>query len=239
MYENNKIKMGLDINKIIQYPLKSGQYFEEEHPKSQIVIHHTSGSSNPFFVIDGWNNNIDKIGTPFVISGKPKAGETTYKDGDIIQCFSSKYYAYHLGIPSSVFQKYNIPYQRLDKTSIGIELANWGYVMKQKDGTFKNYVGGTVPNEEVVDLGKEFRGYQYYHRYSDLQLASLKDLLIYLCDKYKISKKYNEGMWDINQACLNGTNGIWNHTSCRNDKFDCSMQPHLIEMLKSLESPTI
>lgn len=228
--------MALDIKEIIQYPLKSGQFFEEEHPKKQLYIHHTSGSQNPFFVVDGWNNNVDKIGTPFIIAGKPKIGETKFKDGDILQCFSSKFWNYHLGVPSSVFQKYGIKYQPLDKTSIGIELTSWGYVTKQPNNTFKNYVGGIVPNEEVIDLGKEFRGYQYYHQYSDAQINSLKDLIIYLCDRYSISKKYNEGMWDINQGCLNGSNGIWSHTSCRSDKYDCFCQPSLINMLKSLEN---
>lgn len=227
--------MALDINKIIQYPLKKDQYFEEEHPKNQLFIHHTAGNTNPFICVDGWNNNIDKIGTAFVLAGKPKNATEKFKDGDIIQCFSSKFYAYHLGIPAETFKKYNVPYQRLDKTSIGIELCNWGYVTKQKDGTFKNYVGGTVPHEDVVDLGKEFRGYRYYHAYSQNQLNSLRDLLIYLCDKYKISKKYNEEIWNINPACLNGQGGIWSHTSCRQDKFDCSNQPKLINMLKTLE----
>jgi hypothetical protein len=183
--------MALDINKIIQHKLNVGQFFEEEHPKSQFYLHHTAGNSNPFICVDGWNQNTERIGTAFVIAGKPKIGETKYKDGDIIQCFSSKHWCYHLGVPKETFTKYGIKYQPLDKTSIGVELCNWGQVTKQPNGTFKNYVGGVVPNEDVVDLGKEFRGFRYYHAYSDAQLNSLRDLIIYLCDKYKISKKYN------------------------------------------------
>lgn len=224
----------LDVNTIIQYPLKSGQFFDEEHPKSQIYIHHTAGNSSGHICVDGWNNNIDKIGTAFVIAGKPKDLTVNYKDGDILQCYSSKFWAYHLGIPAETFKKYSIPYKSLDKVSIGIELCNWGYLTKQKDGTFKNYVGGIVPTDQVVDLGSEFRGYQYYHRYSDAQLESLKNLLVYLCDKYNIPKTYNEEMWKVSPACLNGTSGIWSHTSCRQDKFDCSPQIKLINMLKTL-----
>lgn len=231
--------MALDISKIIQYPLQKGQFFEEEDVKKQIVMHHTSGSQNPFFVIDGWNNNIDKIGTPFVIAGKPKDKNEKYKDGDIIQCFSSKYYCYHLGVPSETFKKYNIPYQRLDKIAVGVELCNWGYVTKQPNGTFKNYVGGLVPTEDVVDLGSEFRGYRYYHCYSDSQLNSLRDLIIYLCDKYNIPKNYNEEIWNINPAALNGQSGIWSHTSYRQDKYDCSCQPKLISMLKTLGTKSL
>lgn len=227
--------MSLDLKTIIQYPLNAGQFFEEEYPKNQLVIHHTSGSSNPFYVIQGWNNNVDKIGTPFVIAGKPKSGETDYKDGDVFQCFSSKYYAFHLGVPTETFKKYNIPYKRLDKFSIGIELTSWGYLTKQADGKFKNYVGGFVPVEEVTDLGSEFRGYQFYHSYTDAQLNSLKDLLIYLCDRYNIPKTYNEGIWKVSPACLNGQSGIFSHSSCRQDKTDAVPQKKLINMLQSLE----
>lgn len=228
--------MALDIKKIIQYPLKADQFFDEEQPKTQIVIHHTAGNASPIVVIDGWNNNLDKIGTPFVIAGKPKDKNSKWQDGDIYQCFSSKKYAYHLGIPSETFKQYNIPYQRLDKIAIGIELCNWGYLTKQADGTFKNYVGGIVPAEEVTDLGSEFRGYQFYHSYTDSQLNSLRDLIIYLCDKYNIPKTYNENIWDINQAALNGQSGIFSHTSYRKDKYDCSPQPKLITMLKELSN---
>lgn len=228
--------MALDIKKIIQYPLKSGQFFEEEHSKSQLYLHHTASGPSGLTVVQGWNMNLDKIGTAFVICGTPKAGETKYKDGDIIQCFSSKYWNYHLGIKTEIFKKYGLPYLPLDKISVGIEICAWGQLTKQPNGTFKNYVGGIVPNEEVVDFGKEFRGFQFYQKYSEAQILSVKNLLIYLCDKYKISKKYNEGMWDINQACLNGANGIWSHTSTRIDKYDIFPQPSMIEMLKSLDN---
>ena len=223
--------MSLDIKKIIQYPLNNGQFFKEEEPKNQIVIHHTAGSSSPKIIIDGWNINNDKIGTAFVIGGIPGRYDK-FEDGDIFQCFSSKYYAYHLGIPAETFAKYKIPYKRLDKTSIGIEICNWGFLEKQPNGTFKNYVGGIVPMDEAVDLGENYRRYKYYHAYTMAQLNSLKDLLIYLCEKYNIPKTYNAEMWDINQAALNGQSGIWTHTSFRSDKTDCSKQPALISMLK-------
>lgn len=226
--------MALDISKIIQKPLDEGQYFTEQHPKNQIVIHHTAGSSNPYNVVSGWNANLDKIGTPLIIAGKPVRSGDNFKDGEIVQCFSTRKWAYHLGVPSETFKKYNIPYKRLDKTSIGIELCNWGYVTKLSNGTFKNYVGGIVPEEDVIDLGKEFRGHRYYHAYTDAQISSLKDILIYLCDKYNIPKTYNSEIWAMNQGALNGQPGIYSHTSYRSDKYDCFPQPSLIEMLKSL-----
>lgn len=235
--------MALDIKKIIQYPLLRGQFFEKEFPKGQIVIHHTAGSSSPKITIDGWNSNNDIIGTAFVIGGIPKQYDKfkdgdifqCFKDGDIFQCYPSKLWAYHLGISAETFAKYSIPYQRLDKTSIGIEICNWGYLEKQPNGTFKNYVGGIVPMDEVADLEENYRGHRYYHAYTTAQLSSLKDLLIYLCEKYNIPKTYNAKMWDISQSALNGQSGIWTHTSFRSDKTDCSKQPALISMLSSIQ----
>ena len=43
----------------------------------------------------------------------------------------------------------------------------------------------------------------------------------------------------MNPACLNATNGIWSHTSCRNDKYDLNPQPKLIAMLKTLEQTSL
>jgi len=231
--------MALDISKIIQYPLKADQFLNEEHPKSQIFIHHTAGRSSPYGPVDWWNSNSDRVGTAFVIAGKVKDKDSKWKDGDILQCFSSKKWAYHLGLKPGIFEKFNVPYKSLDKTSVAIEVCNWGYLKKQANGTFMNYVNGLVPVDEVMDLGVEYRGYRYYHKYTDAQIASLRDLLIYLCERYGIPKTYNGGMFEVNKDALSGKPGIWNHTSVRKDKTDMSPQSKLIDMLKTLETKPV
>jgi hypothetical protein len=40
--------------------------------------------------------------------------------------------------------------------------------------------------------------------------------------------------FELNKEALNGLPGIWTHVNVRNDKFDCSPQPELIAMIKSL-----
>lgn len=223
---------------ITQYKLQDSQYSQEEFTKTQIFIHHTAGGANSKFVIDGWNSTTDRVATSYIISGLSN-NDTSVKDGEVFECFPDKYFAYHLGLKSDIFSKYKLPFKPLDKTSVGIELCNWGYLTKQGDGTFKNYVGGTVPLNQVIKLNSEYKGHEYYHAYSDAQLMSLRELLNELCDKYAISKKFNEGMFFINQACLNGSNGIWTHTSVREDKQDCPPQPKLISMLQTLEQNTL
>lgn len=222
---------------VTQHKLLDTQYYQEEHVKSQVFIHHTAGGPSAANTILGWAKTTDRIATSYVISGVSLL-DTSIKDGEILQCFSEKYFAYHLGLKSNIFTKYGLPYKALDKTSIGIELCNWGYLTKVKD-TFKNYVGGIVPVDQVVKLDSPYKNYEYYHKYSDAQLLSLRELLIHLCDTYKIPKKFNDGMFEVNQACLNGSPGIWTHTSCRADKYDCFPQLTLIKMLKTLDVKSI
>ena len=219
--------------KIIQFPFGSTQYLKEEHKKNMIFIHHTAGGASAINTAMGWNSNDDKIATSYIIGGSVKKS-TTEKDGDIVECFDSKYWAYHLGLKKEVFTEKKVPYQSLDKISIGIEICCWGQVTKQADGTFKNYVNGLVPKEEVTELATAYKGYKYYHSYTDAQIASTKELVLFLCDKYKISKVYNEDIFGITKRALMGENGIYTHNSVRKDKVDIYPCPRMIAMLKSL-----
>lgn len=233
--------MALDIKQINQNELTPDQYVKEDCSaiKQILVLHHSAGGSSPKNVIYGWQKNPEKVATAFVIAGKPTSKDT-HKDGEIFQAFGSKYWAYHLAFSkktNKVPVKYhNFTYeQKIAKASIGIEITSWGQLTKQPDGTFKNYVGTIVPNNEVVELDKPYRGHVYYHAYTNAQLKSLKELVIYLCDKYKISKKFNSDIFDINLRALDGENGIYSHTSFRSDKNDIFPQKELIEMLKEIE----
>jgi N-acetyl-anhydromuramyl-L-alanine amidase AmpD len=227
--------MALDINKIIQKNLSPDKYYAEDTAKlkKQIFVHHTAGGANPFNVINSWQNRIDKVATAFIIAGKPDNSKS-YKEGDIVQAFSSKNWAWHLGLSAQQFNKVGVGYQNLDKMSIGIEICNFGQLTLGADGKFRTYVNSVIPKEDVITLDADFRGYKYFHAYTDAQLASVKDLIVYLCEKYNIPKAFNENMFEVNKDCMGAKSGIWTHTSCRQDKWDCPPQPKLIEMLKSL-----
>lgn len=223
----------LDINKIIQLRLPDANYYQEEIPKKQIFIHHTAGASNAINVIGGWKARTDHVCTAFVIAGKPPVGGG-FKDGDIYQAFSSKHWGYHLGLKKEVFATNGVPYLPLDKGSIAIEMCNWGALTLKPDGKYYHYLDKTVSAEEVVKLDAPYRGSPYYHAYTDAQLASLKDLLVYLCDKFTIPKTFHPDMFDISKNALTGVPGIWTHTSVRTDKVDCAPQPKLLNVLKTL-----
>jgi N-acetyl-anhydromuramyl-L-alanine amidase AmpD len=196
--------------------LKENQYFKEKQFKNQIVIHHTAGSGEANNVLHGWNFTPIKVGTAFIID----------KDGEVVKTFEPEYWAYHLGLKTASNEK-------LNKNSIGIEICNWGQLIKKSDGKFYHYLNKEVPENEVVQIAK-FRGFEYYHKYNDAQIESLRKLLLELSATFGINKQYNGDMWDISPLALAGKNGIYTHVSYRSDKNDCSPQFNLIQMLKSL-----
>lgn len=213
--------------KQVQFP--TSQYMAEEHPKVQIYLHHTAGNASGEQVFSGWASNGERIATCVTVSGP---GPNSV-DGQIVQGFSSKHWAYHLGLKESTFQKHGVPYKSLDKISIGIEVCNWGQ-LTLKDGKFYNYVNREVPANQVCELAKPHRGFKYYHNYSDAQIESVKELLLLWKDKYGIPLTYNEDIWDVTPRALKGEKGVFTHNSVRLDKVDMYPHPKLVDMLKSL-----
>lgn len=227
--------MSLDVSKLIQVNLTDNQYCREEFPKNQIYLHHTAGNPSAVNTVKYWQQDATRVATAFVISGKVKQpNSNNEKDGDIIQCFGSKWWAYHLGLKQEMFNSFGLPYKPLDKFSIGIEICNWGQLTKGADGIFRNYVNGIVPDNEVTELETPFKGYKYFHSYTDAQINATKELVIYLCDKFNISKSYNDDIFDLSKRAFNGDNGIFTHNSVRKDKVDIYPCPRIINMLKSL-----
>jgi len=228
--------MELNLSKIKQVPLSESQYVKEETKKTQIVLHHTAGNSSGVGTIKMWNaDDRGRIATCIVISGKGLSSDTT--DGEICQAFSSKYWAYHLGIKPDVFRSVGVPYQRLDKLAIGIEICNWGPLTLKNDGKFYNYVDRVVPVDQVCTLEKPYKGYTYYHAYTDAQIESVRQLLVYWSKIYSIPLNYNlADMWNVSVNALKGVPGVYTHNSYRKDKSDISPQPKMIAMLKSLKS---
>jgi len=220
--------------KITQYAFPENQYVKEEHSKVQIYLHHTAGNSDPFGTYRFWATNPERVATCVVIGGRPVAN-ANWIDGEIAQGFSSKYWAFHLGLKESTFQKYGVPYQSLDRTSIAVEICNWGQLTYNKvDGKFYNYVNRAVPQNEVCELATPFKGYKFYHAYTDAQIQSVKELLQLWNQRFGIPLTFNHDIFDINIRALKGEPGVYTHNSVRTDKVDISPQPKMIAMLQSL-----
>jgi N-acetyl-anhydromuramyl-L-alanine amidase AmpD len=213
----------LDTSKIVQVRLKENQFYQEEYPKKQIVLHHTVSNGNAKNVMAWWNKTPAKVGTAFIID----------REGVIHQCFSSKHWAHHLGTKA----KNN---KQLNQESIGIELCSWGPLTRKENPMLKgnpkffSSTGTEIPKEEVVKLDKLFRGHLYYQKYTSSQLISLQILVNYLCEMYNISKKYNSDMCEYSRMAMISNPGIYSHVSYRKDKSDCFPQKELIETIRTL-----
>lgn len=210
-----------------QVEFAPSNYFKEETAKKQVYLHHTAGNGDAEAVFRYWASTGERVATCVSIGN----------DGTIAQGFSSKYWGYHLGLKQGVFSANGIKYQSLDKLSIGVEICNWGYLKPVGEGKnikYINYVGREVPKSQVTKLDKPFKGFTYWHSYTDEQIASLKELLIYWNDTYEIPLDYNEDIWAICPRALAAEPGVYTHNSVRKDKFDVYPHPALIEMLKSL-----
>lgn len=224
----------LDLKKIKQIPLSESQYVNEDTKKLQIVLHHTAGNSSAPNTIRAWNTDSrGRIATCIVISGKGLSTGTF--DGEICQAFSSRKWAYHLGIKGDVFRAQGLPYRLLDPLAIGIEICNWGPLTQKADGKYYNYVDRVVPNDQVCELSVPYKGHKFYHAYTDAQIESVRQLLVYWNKVHGIPLTYShEDMWGVSKKALSAEPGVYTHNSYRRDKTDISPQPKMIAMLKSL-----
>lgn len=213
----------LDIQKIVQKRLSKGQFFEEASDKTQIYLHHTAGNGNAEGVARFWNSNDSRIATAFVVG----------ENGTIVQCFSSKHWAWHLGIDSQDFATRGLPYKNLNKLSVGIEVCNWG-MLKEKNGKFYNYVKGEINPSYVTTLETPYKGYKHWYKYTDAQIEATRQLIVYLCETYDITKTYRKEIWSLDNEAFKGTKGIYTHNSVRKDKADIYPCPRMIKMLENL-----
>jgi N-acetyl-anhydromuramyl-L-alanine amidase AmpD len=194
-----------------------------QHEKKQIYLHHTAGGPDAVSVAKYFDTKPERVATAFVIGA----------NGTIVQLFSSRDWAYHLGLKESIFKASKVPYLSLDPISVGIEVCNWG-PLTFKNGKYYNYVGGEVNASHVTTLEKPYKNHKLWFTYTDAQIESLRQLVEYLCETYDIPKDYNESIWDIDIDALKGNKGIFTHNSVRKDKSDMYPCPRVIEMLKNL-----
>lgn len=230
--------------KIVDRILSPGEYYAEEHKKTTVFIHHTAGSHRPDYTIDGWERDRTKSGTrlpvatAYVIGGVSTTDKNFDFDGVIYRAFDDKYWAHHLGTKFA-------NNTALNQNSVAIEICNYGPLTKNRDGIFLNYVNRPVPPDMVEELSVPFKGFTHYQKYTERQLLALKVLLVDIVDRHP-GINLNGGLvatidrgaqaFDINPLACSGTPGLWTHVNTRNDKFDCSPMPQLIELIKSLRN---
>jgi len=219
-----KTKKRLNLSEIVQLAYPSRKYFKTAHPKTQIVLHHTVSGKGVKGDIAHWIKSKFNMGTCVIIE----------RDGTINQIFSSKYWAYHLGVKASTYKRVGVPYKRWDMTSIGIELDSYGGLKKDANGLWRTVYGNLVDQDNVQEYPDGYRGFYAFEKYTPEQIEKTRQLLVFWCDRYDIPRTYYTNMWVTNSDALSGKPGIWSHTSFRFDKSDVHPQPELIQMLLDL-----
>lgn len=204
-------QLSLENDKLVQIDWL--KYYKDIYQKNQVVIHHTCSGPGISGDLATWKNFKSHIATCVIIG----------RDGKINQLFNSKYWGYHLGCGNKF----------LDQHSIAIELDSWGQ-LHEIDGDFYNIYNQKV-DVPIRRYIKGFRKEQIFEAYTKEQLWSLGELLLLWNNKYDISLKYNEDIWDISERALNGESGVFTHVSYRpKGKWDAHPDPQLISLLKYL-----
>lgn len=231
------------------YRLPEYAYFKPARPKKWIFLHHTNGWHNPYKVIDDWAQRQKNIGTEYVIGGQSIENNDAQYDGKILQSKPDNHSAWHLGIGNN----------SMHLESLGIELCNFGYVtkgyfLKKENGIYlkklldsqKYYTtyGNEVNENQLVKLSEPFRNFSLWHKYSDAQIKSLKNLLEFQAYKQNIDiraglpnliRKIGTKAFDKTDIKMcKETPGLWSHTNVSKVKVDVAPQENMIEMLLSL-----
>lgn len=212
--------------------LSPSQYYHDKvYKNSYIVLHHTAGWDDPDQVVTSWNNDTrGRVATEFVVGGQRCTdGRSTY-DGKIVKCFPDGAAGSHIG--TSGLTNYSL-------MSVGIENCCMGHVQNGKV-----YTGAKCLPEQTVTLSKPFRGFTQFHRYSDKQLESLRQLLLFVGNRdnidlhkglYEWIKKQGVEAFEFQSDAYYGkAKGIVTHANIRKDKEDMFPQPELIDMILSL-----
>lgn len=218
------------LNIKINY-LPKGQYFEGPVNKRWIFLHHTAGWQNPFGTINGWaRDDRGQVATEFVMGGQSIYGNDNQYDGIVVQAFPAGGYGWHLGTGRNT----------MHLESVGIEVCNFGNLTNGK-----TYAGGVVVESQIVKLKQPFKGYQYFHRYSDKQIAELKKLIMFIANRDNIDprkgiKQLIEAkgvfpafeMTDERYCSMNP--GMYTHVNAYARKIDMFPQQELVDMIMSL-----
>lgn len=213
----------MKINRTLRLP--NNQYYPIQQAKQAIFIHHTSGSSAKS-AITWWAQTPEHIGVAYVID----------RDGTVYEVFDPTCWSYHLGV------KGIDPY--MEQHSIGIELVSYGGLREDSNGNLGYYPNwpiktpfNIIPKNECISFD-DYRGYNYFQKYTTAQMGSLVELIKSLSTQFKIPlNNVKDDFWEYNpDVMVKRLPGVWSHTTVRKDKSDIFPQPELVNALRSLVS---
>ena len=111
--------------------IKFTDYYAEAHSKNQVYLHHTAGAAEGERTFSIWQSDPVKVATCVAIS----------RDGEIVQGYSSKHWAYHLGLKNKFFAEFGLPYKGLDKNLEAITVLQRAISHNPRDATSLSLLG--------------------------------------------------------------------------------------------------
>lgn len=163
-------------------------HFKEPSDKKRIILHFTAGplSSDIPQLTPAEDKPNHFVSVPFVVA----------RDGTIYQLFSSKYWAYNLGMKSSDGNVDHI----FERESIAIEISNYGVLFPDGDHLKTIYHTPAQPDlycnlkqeEAFTHLDQPFRKNEYYATFTASQLQSTIKLIRWITEKYTIKREFLE-----------------------------------------------
>lgn len=225
--ENLEVEKALEVKK---HYMPVGTYFAGPVPKDWIFLHHTAGGPNPYQVADMWaRDDRGNVATEYILGGQSVDNKSKQYDGELIQCFPEGGYGWHTGTGNSV----------MHRNSVAIEVCCMGQIVNGK-----TYVNTPADPAQVIKLAKPFRGFQFWHNYSEAQLTNLKNWILFIAEKYSIDPRVGlveyirakgaDGFDVLDLDRANKTPGMYSHTNVIRGKVDMYPHPDLIDMLLSL-----
>lgn len=190
-----------------------GYFYNEKHTKKKVVLHFTVGHLKGD-ILSLSSESRGHVSTAFVVA----------RDGTTYQLFSSAAWSYHLGRNAKGGNGTQ------SKMSIGIEMSNYGPLIKKGSELHTVYASSTRKDvycsiedtEQYIKLPKKYRGYQYYTAFTNEQYHTIIVLLRYLTSTYDIPRKFvgEDSRFLTSSANSAQFNGITSHVNFRTDKID-------------------
>jgi len=206
--------------------LDNAQFYSGNYPKFAAFFHDTR-SSTFSSAFNWWNTTPARVGTAYIVD----------RDGTIYEVFDPRGWSWHLGIKGddNFFEKH----------AIGVEFVSRGFLHRRRDNSFVWYPlypnkqqFTTIPENEVYTLTKPWRGYSFYHKYTNKQVEAVKWLIPYLYYNFKIpvQTKYLQTFYKYHADVVsNHLPGFWTHSTVRpegEDKYDLFPQPNMIKAIQ-------
>lgn len=190
------------------YKLPKKNYHSVSHKKRQIVIGNTF--NNGMLHYNGWLNRHNG-------GYKKTAAFTIDKSGNIYQHFDPKYFSNFLLGDNAC------------KQAISIVLENEGWLTKDSNGEYKDWVGNKYDGDVYETI---WRKHEYWVPYTKEQMESLANLTKFLCKKFRIPLRGISHNTKVND--IYDYNGVVFRSNYSKDSTDVTPAFNYIYFLKKL-----